>query len=388
LVNEGRTAATPLLKRAVSTFRSQDISTDEGLRWLWLAGRVAQDLWDDESWEVLCARNVQLARQTGELTVLPIALRSRIFVHGLWGELDEGASLTGEVQTVSDEVGTQLAAYGAVALAAWRGDETEAASLIRATLVDVTRRGEGMGVGISHYLTAVLYNGLGRHEEALVAAEAACEYEDLGVLGWALTELIEAAARSGRDEIAAAALERLSQTTRPAGTDWSLGIEARSRALVSCGDVAELQYRAAIDHLTRTRVRVELARAHLLYGEWLLRSDRRMDAREQLHVAHDMLSQIGANGFAERSRLALMAAGETVRKHTPDTHDELTAQEAQIARLAGEGKTNPEIGAELFLSPRTVEWHLRKVFTKLGITSRKELRRAMPEVLRAALSAV
>jgi DNA-binding CsgD family transcriptional regulator len=387
LTTEGRAAAIPLLKSAVSAFRSPDISTDEELRWLWLVGRVAQDLWDDENWEVLCAHHVRLARQVGALAVLPIALRSRIFVHGLWGELDEGASLTGEVQAVSEETGTQLAAYGAVALAAWRGDETETSNLIQATLDDVGRRGEGMGVGISHYLAALLYNGLGRYAEARVAAEVACEYEDLGVLGWALTELIEAAARSGRGDIAAAALERLAQTTGAAGTDWALGIEARSRALVSSGEVAERLYSEAIDRLARTRVRVELARAHLLYGEWLRRAGRRVDARAHLRVAHEMLSHIGAEGFAERARRELMATGETVRKRTAETRDELTAQEAQIARLAGEGRTNPEIGAELFVSPRTVEWHLRKVFTKLGISSRKELRGTTPDGLRAGVAA-
>jgi DNA-binding CsgD family transcriptional regulator len=388
LITEGRAAATPLLKRAVSTFRSQDLSTDDALRWLWLVGRVAQDLWDDESWELLCAHHVRIARQAGALTVLPIALRSRIFVHGLWGELDQGASLTGEVQAVTDETGTQLAAYGAVALAAWRGDETEASRLIQATLDDVERRGEGMGVAISHYLAALLYNGLGRYADALVAAEAACEYEDLGVLGWALTEFIEAATRSGKGEAAAAAVERLAETTRAGNTDWALGIEARSRALVNSQENAERFYIEAIERLSRTRVRVELARAHLLYGEWLRRGGRRIDAREHLRLAHEMLSDIGADGFAERARRELMATGETVRKRAVETRDELTAQEAQIARLAGEGKTNPEIGAELFVSPRTVEWHLRKVFNKLGISSRRELRGATPDALRAGVAAV
>jgi DNA-binding CsgD family transcriptional regulator len=380
--------ATPLLKRAVSAFRGQDISTDQRLRWLWLAGRVAQDLWDDESWEALCSDHVRSARQTGALEVLPIALRSRIFVHGLWGELNEGESLTGEVQAVSDATGTQLAAYGAVALAAWRGNAADASELIAATLDDVGRRGEGMGVAISHYLTALLYNGTGRYAEARVAAQAACEYEDLGVLGWALTELVEAASRSGSPEIAAAALERLAQTTRAGGTDWALGIEARSRALVSSGELAERLYSEAIERLARTRVRVELARAHLLYGEWLRREGRRVDARAQLRAAHEMLEDIGAEGFAERARRELMATGETVRKRTAATRDELTAQEAQIARLAGEGRTNPEIGAELFVSPRTVEWHLRKVFAKLGISSRKELKEATNAALQGGVAAV
>jgi DNA-binding CsgD family transcriptional regulator len=383
LVTDGREAATPLLKQALSAFRGEDVSTEEGLRWLWLAGRVAQDLWDDESWEVLCTLHVRLARRAGALTVLPIALRSRIFVHSFWGELDEGAALTGEVQAVNEATGTRLAAYGAVALAALRGQEAEALRLIEATIEDVTSRGEGMGLGISHFATALLYNSRGRYAEALAAAESACEYDDLGVLAWALTELVEAAARSGKREAALAAVERLTKSTRAGATDWALGIEARSRALVSDDDAAEPLYREALERLGRTRVRVELARARLLYGEWLRREGRRLDAREQLRSAHEMFAAMGIEGFAERARRELLATGETVRKRTPETRDELTAQESQIARLAGEGRTNPEIGAELFISPRTVEWHLRKVFAKLDIGSRKELRATMPDDGRA-----
>jgi DNA-binding CsgD family transcriptional regulator len=387
LITEGRAAATPLLQRALKAFRGADISTEEELRWLWLAGRVSQDLWDDETWEVLCAQHVRITRQAGALTVLPIALRSRIFVHAFWGQLDEGATLCAEALTVSEASGTRLAAYGGVALAAYRGGEAEASRLIEATVEDVASRGEGMGLGISHFAAALLYNGLGRYADALHAAEAACEYDDLGVLAWALTELVEAAARSGKHETAGAALQRLSMSTRAAGTDWALGIEARSRALVSDDELAEKLYREAIDRLGRTRVRVELARAHLLYGEWLRRENRRMDAREQLRSAHELFTAMGVEGFAERARRELLATGETVRKRTPETRDDLTAQEAQIARLAGDGRTNPEIGAELFISPRTVEWHLRKVFAKLDISSRKQLRGALPDSGRAVLSA-
>ena len=384
LVTDGRATATPILKRAVSAFRNDELSTHERLRWLWLAGRVAQDLWDDESWEVLCTQHVRLARQTGALAVLPIALRSRIFQHGLWGEVDEGAALTGEAETVSAAIGTQLAAYGTVALAALQGREAETAELAEATLDDVESRGEGMGVGISHFTSALLYNGLGRYPDALVEAERACEHEDLGVISWALTELIEAAARCGRDEVATAALERLSLTAQAAGTDWALGVQARSRALASDDDVAEDLYREAIDRLTRTRVRVELARSHLVYGEWLRRARRRVEAREQLRTAFEMLSEMGVEAFAERARRELAATGETARKRTDETRDDLTAQEAQIARLARDGLSNPEIGAELFISPRTVKYHLRKVFTKLDISSRHELLTALPETSRAA----
>jgi DNA-binding CsgD family transcriptional regulator len=387
LITDGRAAATPLLKRAVSAFRSPDLSTDEALRWGWLAGRVAQTLWDDESWEVLCAQHVRLARQTGALTVLPISLRSRIFVHTFWGELDNGATLAAEARVVSDTIGTKLAAYGTVALAALRGGEAETSEMIEATIEDVTSRGEGMGLGISHFLAALLYNGLGRYAEALTAAESACEYEDLGVFTWALAELVEAAARSGEREVADAALQRLSQSTLAGATEWALGVEARSRALVSDDDAAEPFYREAVERLGRTRVRVELARAHLLYGEWLRRANRRLDAREQLRSAHDMFAAMGAEGFCERARRELLATGETARKRTPETRDDLTAQEAQIARLAGDGRTNPEIGAELFISPRTVEWHLRKVFTKLDVSSRKQLRSALPNGGRTAVTA-
>ena len=296
LATDGRPAATPILKHAVSAFRGDDLSTHERLRWLWLAGRVAQDLWDDESWEVLCTQHVRLARQTGALAVLPIALRSRIFQHGLWGEVDEGAALTGEAEAVSAAIGTQLAAYGAVALAALRGREAETAELVGATLDDVESRGEGMGVGICHFTAALLYNGLGRYPEAMDEAEAACEHEDLGVISWALTELIEAAARCGRHEIARNALERLSLTAQAGGTDWALGVEARSRALISEDDAADALYREAIGRLRRTRVRVELARSHLVYGEWLRRQRRRLEAREQLRTAHEMLERDGRRG--------------------------------------------------------------------------------------------
>ena len=222
----------------------------------------------------------------------------------------------------------------------------------------------------------MLYNGLGRYEAAIEAAQRGLEHDVQGLVGWTLAELVEAAARAGRPEVAADALPRLEERAQAADTDWALGVLARSRALMSEGDPADALYREAIERLARTRVRVELARARLVYGEWLRREHRHVDAREQLRAAHDMLSTIGAEAFAERARRELVATGETVRKRAPDTRDSLTPQEAQIARLAADGQTNPEIGAHLFISPRTVEYHLRKVFTKLGVTSRKELRAA------------
>ena len=379
LVTEGRAAATPVLKQAVSAFRTADIPAAARLRWGWLVQVCALELWDDESWDVLSSQHVRLARQVGALTVLPIGLRARIFVHGLWGELDEGAALIGEVQAVSAAAGIQLSVYGAVMLAVWRGREAEACELIAATMDDAVGRGEGLNVGISHYATALLNNGLARYAEAMAAAELACDYDDVGPLSWALTELVEAAMRSGRTDIADAALARLSQSTRAAGTDWALGIEARSRALVTEDDVAEPFYREAIERLGQTRVRVELARAHLVYGEWLRRERRRVEAREQLRTAHDLFEAMGVMAFAERARRELSATGGTTRKRSAETRDELTGQETQVARLARDGLSNPEIGAELFISPCTVKYHLGKVFTKLDIGSRQELRATLSD---------
>ena len=383
LVTEGYAAGAPILKRALSLFRDEEISIEEGLRWLWLAGRVAMALWEDETWELLASRHVRLARDAGALTVLPLALRSRILVHVYAGELDAGAALLEEAQAVTDATGSQLGLYGDISNAAWRGREAEASELIKATMEAVESRGEGMGV-TSQFTGALLYNGLARYSDALAAAKLASEYDDLGVFGWALTELVEAAVRSGEPVLASDALDRLSETTRAGATDWALGIEARCRALLSEGDSAERLFLEAIERLGGTRIRPALARSHLLYGEWLRRENRRSDARKELRIAYDEFTAMGIDGFAERARRELSATGGTVRKRTPETRDELTAQEAQIARLAGDGRTNPEIGAELFISPRTVEWHLRKVFSKLDIGSRQELNRVLPEVGQAA----
>ncbi len=371
LITDGRAVATPLLRRALGAFR--DLPMEERLRWLWLAGWVSQDLWDDESWKLLSESHVRLAKQAGALSRLPLALRSLTAVHAWQGELEAGAALAIQMQSVNEATGIQLAPYGAIALAAWRGDETEARELIAATVAEVTERGEGVGLGFSHFAGALLYNGLCRYREALEEARAACEHDDFGVSARALPELIEAATRNDQPDLAAAAFERLSATTAVAGTDWALGIEARSHALVSADEAAEPLYREAVARLECTRLQTELARARLLYGEWLRRAGRRVDARMQLRPAHEMFSRIGAQGFAQRARRELTATGETVRKRSVETRDELTAHEAEIARLAAEGGTNPEIGAELFISPRTVEWHLRKVFAKLDIASRKEL---------------
>jgi DNA-binding CsgD family transcriptional regulator/tetratricopeptide (TPR) repeat protein len=376
LVTEGYAAGTPALKRALLAFRDQDISAEEGLSWLWLAERAAMAVWDDDTWHALTSRHLTLARDAGALSELPLALRSRILLHAHEGELGRGAALIAEAQAVASVTGSQLAPYGATGVAAWQGREAEATELIQANLDSVTTRGEGRGV-TSQYSAALLYNGLGRYDKALAAAEVACEYDDIGVLGWSLTELIEAAVRSGQPARASGALQRLSETTSASGTDWALGTEARSRALLSEGETAENSYREAIERLGRTRMRPAAARAHLLYGEWLRRENRRRDARVELRTAHGLFTTMGIEAFAERARGELLATGDTVRKRTVETASELTAQEEHIARLAVNGRTNVEIGTQLFLSTRTVEWHLSKVYAKLGVGSRRELRQAL-----------
>jgi DNA-binding CsgD family transcriptional regulator len=326
---------------------------------------------------VLSTRHVQLARDAGALSVLPMALISRMAVH-LWaGELAATAALREEVEAVTDATGSHLAPYGALGLAAWRGREAEASALIETSMKEVVARGEGQGLALIDWTSAVLYNGVGRYEDALAPAQQAGEHPEELPFAWGLVELIEAATRSGMPARAAGAIERLSETTRASGTDWALGIEARSRALLSDGEAAERLYQEAIERLGRTRVRVALARAHLVYGEWLRRERRRFDAREQLRTAHDLLSAMGMDGFAERAARELLATGETARKRTVETRSQLTAQEAQVARLARDGLTNPEIGARLFISRRTVQYHLGKVFAKLDITSRMQLNRVL-----------
>jgi DNA-binding CsgD family transcriptional regulator len=376
LVTEGYAAGTPALRRALLTARSQDIPVQEGLSWLWLAERAAMAVWDDETWHILASRHLKLARDAGALSELPLAIRSRILLHTHAGELQQGAALIAEAQAVADATGSQLAPYGATGIAAYRGHEAEATELIQANMDSATSRGEGRGV-TSGYSTALLYNGLGHYDKALAAAELVCQYDDIGVLGWSLTELIEAAVRSSQPARASDALQRLTETTRASGTDWAAGTEARSRALLSEGETAENYYREAIERLGRTRMRPALARAHLLYGEWLRRENRRRDARAELRTAHGQLTTMGIEAFAERARRELLATGDTVRKRNVETVSELTAQETHIAQLAATGHTNVEIGTQLFLSTRTVEWHLSKVYTKLGVGSRRELQQAL-----------
>jgi DNA-binding CsgD family transcriptional regulator len=376
---EGYPAAVPALERALRALRRGSGPGLDSLRWLGLACRVAADLWDDDAWHELAEHQLCLARDAGALNILAVAATYRAGVHVHAGEFAAASMLNDESDAIAQATGSAPLRYTSLVLAAWRGQDARTSELIEASVRDATARGEGRAITIADYATAVLDNGLGRYDAALAAAGRASEHDQLNLLGWALIELIEAGARSARPEIAGAALRRLGERTQASGTNWALGIQARSRALLSDGQAAETLYREAIQRLARTRIAVHRARAELLYGEWLRRENRRLDARDQLRRAYDMFSRIGADAFAERARRELLATGETVRKRTVDTFDQLTGQEAQIARLAGEGQTNPEIGARLYISPRTVEWHLRNVFTKLDISSRKELRSAWPD---------
>ena len=375
---DGRSAAAPVLEQAARSFADEDVTTEEVLRWGWLATAAAVMVWDYETCVAVATRGVLLARESGALTVLAVSVNVLAQAVALGGESANAAALVAEADSVTEATGTQVAPYGALVLAGLHGREAEAAALIDATIQDATAGGQGTAVQYAHWARSVLLNGLGRYQEALAAAQdASDDTPELFVSAWALSELIEAATRSEDTARARSALERLVEATRAAETDWGLGIEARARALLSDGEAAESLYREAIERLARTRLRPELARARLLYGEWLRRESRRVDARAQLRVAHEEFATLGMEAFAERAGGELLATGEKVRKRTVETRDDLTAQERQIAHLAREGLSNPEIGARLFLSPRTVEWHLRKVFAKLGIRSRRELLRAL-----------
>ena len=377
-IAEGYVAGVHPLRRALEA-----VQQEEDIRWHWLACRIASEVWDDETWEELATRQVRIARETGALAVLPLALTYRSGTHLHAGEFAATSVLIEEGGELIRSIGGAPLMYTQVLLAAWRGGRTETSTLLEFALQNASDRGEGRALTWGEYARALLHNGLGEYEAALASAQAACEHDDLGLVAWALIELVEAAARSDRPDIAAATLGRLAERTQASGTDWALGIEARSRALVSEGETADGLYREAVERLARTRVTVHLARTHLVYGEWLRREQRRSDARQHLRAAHDMFDRFGAEAFAERARRELLATGETVRKRTVEAQDVLTPQETQVARLAAEGHTNTEIGAQLFISPRTAEYHLRKVFTKLDITSRRQLRGALDQMERS-----
>jgi ATP/maltotriose-dependent transcriptional regulator MalT len=372
LTTEGHADATPTLRRAAKAVG--DIPVEDVLRWGWTATGASTATWDHEGFYAIAARNVQLVRDAGALAQLPLHLSS-LGIASVWvGDFAGAAAVIAEAESVAAATGIRAVPTAALRLRALQGREAEASALIATTIEHAHASGHGIAVTVAHWSAAVLYNGLGRYNEASSAArQATNDRFEPWVSMWALPELIEAAARLGELEVAHDALERLVETTQPSRTDLACAVEARSRALLSDSELAERLYQESIARLSRTSLRPELARARLLYGEWLRRENRRVDAREQLRIAQDQFAGIGMEAFAERARRELLATGERARQRTVETRDDLTAQERQVAHLAREGLSNPEIGARLFLSPRTVEWHLRKVFIKLGIRSRREL---------------
>jgi DNA-binding CsgD family transcriptional regulator len=373
---EGYVAGAPILKEALSAISRAPERLQE--RWVALAGHVASDSWDDEAWELLSRGQLERAREAGALTALPFIIPNRAVLLALSGDLGEAASLIDELRAVSEATGIDVPAYTALRVAALRGDEDEHSELTETAVRDAVDRGEGLALIVSESTSAMLYNSLGRFDAALDAIRQVIDRPHETGSTRALPELVEAAARCGELDLARRTLDRLIETTRASGTDWALGTEARCHGQLVDGDAAESLYREAIDRLGRTRVRVELGRAHLLYGEWLRRERRRADAREQLRTAHGMFTAMGVEAFARRAERELSASGENVRKREVESHTELTAQEARIAQLARDGVSNGEIGARLFMSRRTVEYHLSKVFAKLGINSRHELDLVLP----------
>jgi DNA-binding CsgD family transcriptional regulator len=376
---EGPSVAVPALREALHAFRAPDVAADD-LNWLLLAVVLPTLLWDPEGWRSLAGQDLQRARDDSALTRLSYALNGLACIHLFYGDLNSAASLLAEAEAHVEATGIRYIPYGAMQLAALRGQEREAAALIEAGVAAATAGGQGIVLPYARSAAATLYNGLGRYDRALVAAREVERYPRHWGSHLTLHELVEAAVRSGVPAQATNAFEWISQTAEASGSDWGLGIKTRCAALLSEGKEAESLYQLSIDHLERVGVRSELARSHLLYGEWLRRQGRRVDAREQLRTAHGMLGAMGMEGFADRARRELLATGETLRKRSVETLSDLTPQEAQIARLAAEGRSNGEIGSQLFVSSRTVEWHLRKIFPKLGVTSRRQLREALPAI--------
>jgi DNA-binding CsgD family transcriptional regulator len=380
LVTEGRAAAEPMLREGLRTLPVTDVPTENWLQLGALGAAAAAALWDLESLSAVSGRHVALARELGALGMLPAPLSWLALVATWRGDFGTAARLTAEHDAVTDAIGTRIAPYGAMVLAAYQGRVEEASQLIKATTEESIGRGEGLGVEIARWSTAILNNGWGRYPEAMAAARPADPHVPGFLISiWMLPERIEAAVRCAERDVAIAALAEFEAGANPGESGWGLGIAARSRAMLSDGDLADALYREAIEQLGRSQVRGELARAHLLFGEWLRREDRLGEAREHLRTAHEMFVAMPADGFAERARRELLAAGERVRRLPAETPgQQLTRQEEHIARLARDGRTNLEIAAELYLSARTVEWHLRKVFVKLGISSRRQLNAALP----------
>jgi DNA-binding NarL/FixJ family response regulator len=378
LSTEGLAAAAPTLQRAANAL--PDMPDDDVLQWGLAATAATSAVWDQEGHLAIASRLVKLVREAGALAELPLNLYSLGIATTWIGDLAGAAVLAAETDSVAAATGSHFPPFTLLRLRSLQGREAESAALIAAVIRETAASGQTTSAIPAYWAASVLYNGLGRYEEATSAAvQAASNPLDPWIPRWVLAELVEAAARAETAELACDGLEQLAETTQSCGTDFALGIEARCRALLSKDAAAENLYREAINRLSRTRLRPELARAHLVYGEWLRREGRRIDARKQLRAAYDMCVAIGMEAFAERARGELTATGENVRRRSAEVREQLTPQEHQIARLARDGLSNPQIGAQLFLSARTVEWHLSKVFTKLGITSRKELRAALPE---------
>ncbi|WP_433385866.1 AAA family ATPase [Actinoplanes sp. CA-142083] len=378
LFTDGFPAGAPPVRRALAQFDVDDLAVEESIHWPHTVCAAANSVFDDAAWHAITSAYLRLARGNGELTGLSYILHMRIGLHLHQGEVAQAAVLADEIDAVIAATGRPSHGFAPLVVAGWRGDEQEVLRLRQATADGATDRREGTVFTIVQVVLAVLYNGLGRYAEAYAAASQAASYElETGFANWALVELVEAAARAGDLDGASRGLARLAERTTACGTDWALGVEARSRALLVEGGAAEPLYREAIDRLSKCRGAFPLARAHLVYGEWLRRENRRVDARSQLRTAYEMFVSFGTDAFADRARRELAACGEIVRSEAPAAVD-LTPQERQIARRARDGQSNPEIAAELFLSARTVEWHLRKVFGKLGITSRRDLRTALP----------
>ncbi|WP_027008048.1 helix-turn-helix transcriptional regulator [Conexibacter woesei] len=377
LVAEGYAPAVPLLVPALAELRVLPADDEGALRWIWLACAAARALADDASWDALSRRQVELTRGLGALALMPGAMTERLAYEWLRGDTRTADSLAAELEVIVEAIGVAPMLGQSTWAAAWRGADDAAARTIAVRRPEVERRGEGLWLITTDWMSAQLFNGLGRYDDALAAAARVPDHpNDLGLAAWVLPELVEAAVRSESADgpaLAAAAAARMRALADAAQTDWALGLAARCEALLAEGDAADALYLESIERLGRSRIRSAAARSQLLHGEWLRRERRRADARTGLRAALELFEEAGAEGFAERARRELNATGETVRKRSPETLDDLTPQEAEIARLAASGQTNPEIGAQLFLSPRTVEWHLRKVFGKLGVTSRKEL---------------